>query len=157
MPHLHQQSPLPGSRQSEQAAVRRYSPSDHPRIADICKNVCECAAQEGTNCSPYIVLHCSVLQTLQSVGATRWARYHPCQAGMCAHTCTCAHQLYAVMQCDSRSASLEACMSVHPLPAADGGSDVLPRTIQMHLAHNPAATVLVSQPAADQPVNGVGE
>jgi hypothetical protein len=47
-------------------------------------------------------------------------------------------------------------MSVYSLPAADGGADVLPRTIHMHLVHNPAATVLVSQPAAGQPANGVG-
>jgi hypothetical protein len=38
----------------------------------------------------------------------------------------------------------------------DGGTDVLPRTIQTELAHNPAATVLVSQSSDSQGVDGVG-
>jgi hypothetical protein len=40
-PQFHQQSTLLGSMQPEQAVIRRYSPSDHQRIADICKNVCQ--------------------------------------------------------------------------------------------------------------------
>jgi hypothetical protein len=35
---------LPGSsKQLDAGIIRRYTAADHPRIAEICRNVCECS------------------------------------------------------------------------------------------------------------------
>lgn len=107
--HLQQQTKQLEAASTAGSIIRRYAAADHPRIADICKNVCECASAPHT-----------------------------------LNPASCAMRLTPA-----------ASSAAHTTPP-DGGSDVLPRTIQTQLVHNSAATVLVSQPAADQAVNGVG-
>lgn len=58
--------------------------------------------------------------------------------------------------CHLHCVSVAAVLCLLLCHAPDGGTDVLPRTIQTELAHNPAATVLVSQSSDSQSVDGVG-